>query len=154
MRKTASVLLLATIAILAAAGPAVAQEKGAMIDNPTDGKPPSPPPDYSYYKGEVYVDGDLVIGCREFVEDFEGGYYRDGDQRQARRVLEKCERAGSPANPQRPPAEVRQEIRQDARQVAQQRELSKTGGAPALSFAAGLLTVLGAGLVAFVYRIS
>ncbi len=80
MRKTASVLLLAAIAILAAAGPAEAQEKGAMA-YPAGEEPLPPPPDYAYRGGMVRVSGDEEVGCREFVEGFDEGYDEYGDQR-------------------------------------------------------------------------
>ncbi len=116
-------------------GAAWAQGEGGATGYPVGGNPPPPPPDYRYLKGEVYIDGDLVIGCREFAEDFEGFYDERGDQEQARRVLEQCERAGLPGL--RIPAEVRAEMRADA--------LPETGGAPVMVLLAGLL-LAGAGL--------
>ncbi len=131
MRKTGVLLAVVGLLFLAVGGGAAwAQgEEGAVIGNP------SAIPDYAYFKGEVYVDGDEVVSCRQFAEDFEGFYSERGNQGQAKRALEQCERAGMPGL--RIPAEVRAEMRGDA--------LPQTGGASPLPLVAGLL-LAGAGL--------
>ena len=126
---------------LAGAAPALGQEGGAYYT--PEGEPPPSVPDYAFRDGEVYVDGDLAIGCREFAGSFEEGYDEWGDQAQARRVLEQCERAGMPTL--RLPEEVRREIRQDAPNAA----VPETGGVSPASLAAGLfLTSAGVCLLA------
>ena len=140
MRKTALLLVVGALVLAVAGGAASAQEEGGATGYPAGGKPPPPPPDYAFRKGEVYIDGDLVIGCHEFVEDFEGFYDERGDQAQAKRVLERCVEAGSPGL--RIPAEIRGEIRRDTREGG----LPETGGAPVTVLLAGLLLVAGAGL--------
>lgn len=126
------VIMVATI--VGAAAPALAQEGGGRPGSneafgyPAGGEPPPPPPDYAYRDEEVYVSGDLVVGCREFVENFDEGYDEYGDQTQAKSVIERCEQAGLPTL--RIPPEVRREIRYD--------ELSETGGASPF-LATGLL---------------
>ena len=134
MRKKVS-LLLAVVAflLLGFASGASAQEGGAF-GYPAGSKPPPPPPDYAYRGGEVYVSGDSVIGCNEFVEAFEDGYDEWDDQAQARRVLERCKEAGLPGL--RPPAEVRQEIQRGS---AREGTLPDTGGNPVLPLVVGLL---------------
>lgn len=114
---------------------------------PAGGEPPPPSPDYAYRNGEVYVDGDEVLDCRTFVESFDGGYDEFGDQAQARRVLERCEQAGSPDGVDVPP-EVRAEIKADRRLGG----LPETGGAPALPLGVGLLLASSAGLLVFARR--
>ncbi len=103
----AVVAMLLGVAALAAA-PAEAQEgrEGGAFSYPLGGPSPDgyPPPDYAYRNGEVYVDGDEVLDCRTFVESFDEGYDKFGDQAQAERVLEQCERAGLPSGS--PPPEV------------------------------------------------
>lgn len=125
--------------LLFIAAPALAQEGGAFFSQ--KGEPTPSPPDYAYRNGEVYVDGDEVLDCRTFVESFDKGYDEFGDQAQARRVLARCEQAGTPTV--RPPAEVRRDIRQDA----PNNSLPETGGVP-LSFLAAGVFLTGAGLLA------
>jgi len=139
MKQTILAVVAAIVLGSAAADPGAAQESGAQA-SPVGGKPPPPPADYAYIKGEVYIDGDLVIGCREFAEDFEGFYDERGDQGQARSVLERCKEAGLPGL--RIPAEVRQEIQRDTGKGG----LPDTGGSPILPLAAGLL-LSGVGLL-------
>ena len=133
-----------------AAAPAGAQEgrEGGAIGYPIGGEPPPPPPDYAYRDGEVYVDGDEMLDCRTFAQSFDGGYDEFGDQAQAERVLERCERAGFPSAD--PPPEVRAEIRADrhaARDAARDAEqLPATGGVPTLPLATGVL-LAGSGLL-------
>lgn len=135
-----------------AATPVVAQEgrEGGAFSYPLGGPIPDgyPPPDYAYKNGEVYVDGDEVLDCRTFVASFDEGYDEFGDQAQAKRVLERCGRAGLPSGS--PPPEVRAEIRADRRAEA----LPETGGlAPAaLLLAAGVPLVTGCLLASRVRR--
>lgn len=154
-RIMAAALLAAALALAAWSAPAAAQEGGASASAsasaaqgyPAGGEPPPPPPDYAYRNGEVYVDGDEVLDCRTFVESFDEGYDEYGDQGQARRVLERCEQAGSPDGVDVPP-EVRAEIRADRRLGG----VPETGGAPALPLGIGLLLASSAGLLAFARR--
>ncbi len=140
MLVTVAVAMLGAGAL--AATPAGAQGEGRALGYPMGGKPPPSPPDYAFRDGEVYVDGDEVIGCREFAEQFDEGYDEWGDQAQARRVLERCEQAGFPAL--QVPTEVRQEIRQDARPAV----LPETGGVSPPLLTAGLLLTSAAVLFA------
>lgn len=137
VRKTAVLLVVGALVLAFAGGAASAQEGGQAA--PTGEPLPPPPSDYAYVKGEIYKEGDLMIGYREFVEDFEGFWDERGDQGQARSVLERCVEADSPGL--RIPVEVSREIQRDARQGA----LPETGDAPVMVLLCGLL-LAGAGL--------
>lgn len=132
--------------VLALAVSASAQEGGneGASAYPEGGEAPAPAPDYQYRDGTVIVGGDNTIDCRSFAAFFaDGSYDRYGDQEQARRALEQCERAGLPAF--RPPAEVRRDIRQDALSGT----LPETGGVPLPLLApAAMLLASAAGLLA------
>jgi hypothetical protein len=153
-RISVAALLAAALALAAWPAPAVAQEGGANASAsasaaqvyPAGGEPPPGSPDYAFDGGEVVVSGDSVVSCRDFVDTFDQGYDEYGDQEQARRVLERCEQAGSPDDMDIPP-EVRAEIRADRRLGG----LPETGGVPAVPLGIGLL-IASAGLLVFARR--
>lgn len=101
------VLVLVTVLTAAlAAAPALAQTEGGQYEEAPPGgsagaiargpgDPPPDPPDYVLDEyGTVIVDGDTGSDCRTFAQAREDGYFRTGEQEQARSVLEQCERRG------------------------------------------------------------